>query len=79
MYLASKRVIPKRLIVDLSSPKCNSVNDNICKELCSLSYISVDDMTAEVLSLGKGALMAKMDIKSTYRLIRIRSSPPQDV
>ena len=74
-------VIPKhhsaskwRLIVDLSSPKGNSVNDGISKEVCSLSYISVDDVAAEVLSFGKGALMAKMDIKSAYRLIPVHPS-----
>ena len=43
-------VIPKshqpnkwRLIIDLSHPKVNSVNDGIRKELCSMSCISVDD------------------------------------
>ena len=39
-------VIPKadpgkwRLILDLSSPRGNSINDGIAKELCSLSYVS---------------------------------------
>ena len=42
-------VIPKstpgkwRLILDLSSPEGQSVNDGIDPELCSLSYVSVDD------------------------------------
>ncbi len=45
-------VIPKkskpgkwRLIVDLSSPSGHSVNDGIEKELCSLSYVSVDQLS----------------------------------
>ena len=43
-------VIPKsepgkwRLIVDLSSPEGKSVYDGICKELCSLSNVRVDDI-----------------------------------
>ena len=44
-------VIPKkskpghwRLITDLSSPHGRSVNDGIDKELCSLSYTSIDDV-----------------------------------
>ena len=71
-------VIPKghtpgkwRLIVDLSSPKGSSVNDGISPDLCSLSYISVDDISKAVASLGRGALLAKIDIKSAYRIVPI--------
>ena len=71
-------VIPKkhkpgkwRLIVDLSSPEHFSVNDGITKELCSLTYTSVDDVVACVLKAGKGALLAKMDIKQAYRNIPV--------
>ena len=59
-------VIPKsepgkwRLILDLSSPDGGSVNDGISKELCSLSYMSIDDVAARVVGLGRGALMAKL-------------------
>ena len=74
-------VIPKRhsaskwrLIVDLSSPKGSSVNDGIDKEWCSLSYVSVDSIAKQVVLLGKGTLMAKMDIKSAYRLIPVHPS-----
>ena len=63
-------IIPKknkpgkwRLIVDLSSPEDASVNDGIKKDICSLSYISVDMIAEMALALGKGALLAKMDIK----------------
>ena len=71
-------VIPKkgkagkwRLIVDLSSPAGLSVNDGIDRELSSLSYISVDDVMRRVLELGRGALMAKADIKQAYRNIAV--------
>ena len=60
-----------RLILDLSSPEVSSVNDGIDKELCSLSYMSVDDVAARVVCLGRGALMAKFDLKSAYRNIPV--------
>ena len=78
LQCSSFGVIPKkqkpgkwRLIVDLSSPEAFSVNDGISKELCSLTYASVDDVVACVLKAGKGALLAKMDIKSAYRNIPV--------
>ncbi len=49
-------VIPKkeggnrwRLIVDLSSPECKSVNDDISKEMVSQSYMSVDNIMSRIL------------------------------
>ena len=64
-------VIPKgqqtgkwQLIVDLSFPHGRSVNDGINSELCTLSYISVDDVAKTILALGRGALMAKVDIRN---------------
>ena len=75
-------VIPKRnqankwrLIVDLSSPTDHSVNDGIDPQLCSLSYTSVDEIAACVLKLGRGAQIAKSDIKHAYRQIPVH---PQD-
>ena len=71
-------VIPKphqpgkwRLIVDLSSPEGQSVNDGIAKDLCSVAYISVDDIAAVVLRLGRGAKLAKIDIRAAYRIIPV--------
>ena len=60
-----------RLIVDLSSPQEHSVNDYIDPSLCSLSYVSVEDAAAFVFKAGRGALLAKLDIKSAYRNIPI--------
>ena len=71
-------VIPKksspdkwRLILDLSSPDGHSVNDGIPKELASLKYISVDEVVARIVQLGRNTIMAKMDIKQAYRNIPI--------
>ena len=75
-------IIPKknkpgkwRLIVDLSSPEGASVNDGIDKDMSRLSYTSIDAIAEKVLSLGRGAMLAKMDIKQAYRIIPIH---PED-
>jgi len=71
-------VIPKkhqpgkwRLITDLSFPEDHSVNDAIDSSMCSLKYISVEQVAKKALELGKGSLIAKIDIKSAYRLIPV--------
>ena len=51
------------------------MNDGIDKELCSLSYTSIDDVMNCILVLGRGSLMAKMDIKQAYRNIPVH---PED-
>ena len=60
-----------RLITDLSFPEGKSVNDAIDTKLCSLEYITVDNVADVAMSLGVGALIAKIDIKSAYRLIPV--------
>ena len=71
-------VIPKRnrpnkwrLIVDLSSPKGESVNDGISSTLCSLTYASIDDAVGLLRTLGAGVLMAKLDLKDAYRMVPV--------
>ena len=74
-------VIPKkgddqwRLILDLSSPHDNSVNDGISKKRSSLAYISMDEVAKQVMLLGQETRMAKMDIKSAFELVPVH---PQD-
>ena len=60
-----------RLIVDLSLPCGQSVNDAISTELCHLQYASVLDAAALVQHLGKGAVMAKIDLHQAYRIIPV--------
>ena len=60
-----------RLIVDLSHPKGKSVNDGIPKHLCSLKYITLEDAVQQILTLGPGTLLAKIDIKSAFRLLPV--------
>ena len=71
-------VIPKkakpgkwRLIVDLSSPMNASVNDGIDKDMCSISYITIDQVVDVIVQLGHGALMAKVGIKQAYRIVPV--------
>lgn len=73
-------VIPKssggwRLILDLSSPEGASVNDGIAEDLCSLSYVTIEDAAREVVSYGPGCLLSKVDIKQAYRMVPVH---PED-
>ena len=77
VHISRFGVIPKgqmgkwRLIVDLSHPKDHSVNDGISKPLCSLKYVTIDDAIKEIIQLGRGTLLAKIDIKSAFRLLPV--------
>lgn len=82
VHISRFGVIPKksqpgkwRLIVDLSHPNEASVNDGINSSLCSLSYASVDDAADIILQLGTNTLLAKLDIKSAYRIVPVH---PED-
>lgn len=82
-YIHTSRfgVIPKgssgkwRLIVDMSSPEGASINDGIPGDFCSLSYVGVNDAARGIMERGRGALMAKVDVRSAYRNIPIH---PED-
>ena len=60
-----------RLIHDLSFNEDFSVNRNIPREFCSVSYETLDDYCSIIKQCGVGALMAKADIESAFRLIPI--------
>ena len=81
LQLSPFGIIPKknkpdkwRLIVDLSSPEGHSVNDAIREDLCSVSYASVDHAVELAKSLGRGALLAKLDLKEAYRAVPVHPS-----
>lgn len=78
VQVSSLGVIPKkhsdnkwRLILDLSHPIGNSVNDGIDRSICSLTYMKVDDLVDRILQLGKGTLLAKIDIESAFRNVPV--------
>ena len=66
----------KRLIVDLSAPHDNishdSINGTIDKDVCSLSYVKVDDAIRVIQQKGRNAKLCKTDISDAFKLIPIR-------
>ena len=47
------------------------MNDGINAQWCSLEYTTVDKIAMVVAQLCRGALLAKVDIKSAYRLVPV--------
>lgn len=80
LHISRFGVIPKksnnewRLILDLSHPEGFSVNDGINPNSCHTQYCKVDDAIKLIMSTGKGALMAKLDVKSAYRILAVHPS-----
>jgi hypothetical protein len=69
-------LVPKKgrdyhLIHHLSYPRNRSINDFIDKNLCSVTYSTIDQAANMVSRLGKGALLSKSDLKSAFRLLQI--------
>ncbi|KAM3936673.1 uncharacterized protein RB166_018270 [Leptodactylus fuscus] len=60
-----------RLIHHLSFPPGESVNDGIPKEESAVSYVSFDRAVSLVVKAGRGALLAKSDIESAFRLLPV--------
>ena len=60
-----------RLIENLSAPEGHSVNDGIREDWCSLSYVTVDDAVSAVQWLGQGSQLAKVDLRSAYRIVPV--------
>ena len=78
LHLNRMGVVPKghtpgkwRLITDLSFPEGGSVNDGIDPAYCSLQYTSVEKIAGAAQSLGRGSLLAKLDVRSAYRLVPV--------
>lgn len=63
-----------RLIQHLSFPHGSSVNDGIDPDMCSVKYAEFDVAVGLVAGIGRGAFMAKADIKSAFRLLPVHPS-----
>ena len=63
-----------RLIQHLSYPYGSSINDYINEDVCKVHYSSFDEAVKMISSLGKGASLGKMDIKSAFRLLPVDPS-----
>jgi hypothetical protein len=59
---------------NLSHPSENSLNDFIDPEFCSLRYAGIDDAVEMIQRIGKGGMLAKADIKSAFRLLKVAPS-----
>ena len=56
-----------RLILDLSAPAGSSVNDGIPVENGAVQYVRFDQIIRMIAQLGRGALIAKVDLKHAFR------------
>jgi len=57
-------IILTMLITDLSFPLGQSVNNGIDPSLCSLVYTTISEVASLAATLGRRALLAKIDIKA---------------
>ncbi|CAG2190873.1 unnamed protein product [Mytilus edulis] len=66
----------KRLILDLSSPHEHetheSINSLIDKEVCSLSYVKIDDAIRAIKHFGKQTILNKTDMTDAFKQLGIR-------
>ena len=66
----------RRIILDLSYPKDNSINDFVSKDFylgqrINLTYPGVDDLVAIVKTKGRGCLLFKRDLSRAYRQLSL--------
>jgi len=61
----------ERVIFDLSSPRGFSVNDGIPKEYGTLVYETLNNAVQLIAQAGKGAVLAKRDLKAAFRHIPV--------
>ena len=61
-----------RMIINLSSPKGQSINDNISDIFAAVRYSSLLDAIRLILACGPEAFLAKTDIQSAFRLLALR-------
>ena len=59
------------LITDLSFPEETSISDAIDPVLCSLKCVTDAQVVQQAVRLGKGLLIAKIDIKAAYHLVPV--------
>ena len=62
-----------RLIHELSFPKTNSVNSHILPEFTAVTFQMLDHCVEQLVSLGKGAFIAKADLQDAFCIIPVSS------
>ena len=78
-HCAGLGVVPKqdgtwRVITHLSAPDGLSINDFIDPEAVTLSYTTIDDAVRISQQLGRGTLLAKIDLKRAFRQCPVRQA-----
>ena len=58
-------------LLHLSAPVGRTIDDFISHEALSLQYASVDDAVHMLIHLGRGAQMAKVDLKSAFCMVPV--------
>ena len=74
IFLITKNNGDFRLIHNLSQPEENSFNDFIDSKFCSVRYSSIDDAVRLTKRIGHAGKLAKADVKSAFRLLRVSPS-----
>ena len=74
LFLVPKKSGDFRLIHNLSAPVGHSVNDGISKSDSSVQYQNLSHAIQIVKKLGRGCLLAKVDIESAFRIIPLNKS-----
>lgn len=67
--LVEKKTGGFRLITHLSHPPGLSVNEHIDDSFASVKYSNFDNAVSMIQSLGKGCMIATIDVKSAFRLL----------
>ena len=62
-----------RLILDMSAPRGDALNEFIDPDKFSCHYSSFDQAIAMIVGIGEGAFMCKLDLKNAFRLCPVRS------
>ena len=47
------------------------MNDGIPSQLCTLTYVTIDDAVLSILRSGRSTMLAKIDIKNAFRLLPV--------
>ena len=61
-----------RLILDMSAPRGDALNEFIDPDKFSCHYSSFDTAVDMIVGIGKGAFMCKLDLKNAFRLCPVR-------
>ena len=56
------------MIMHLSAPTYQNINNGITRDLFSLKYSTINNATKLIAAVGRGTFLATVDIKTAFRL-----------